>query len=222
MNQLYLRTKTPALSKPQQGNALFVVISITLIMALLAMGLASTVLSEFKVSRNARETTLARQAAEAALRDAELHITCRQFDSSGNAAYNASTDLFCGDNPNKVCKELGGFSGLYAISDLQANPSSLPAIAWTTGNGSGTVSLLGAGTDVTSLALAYGAKTKAQELDLRGMAQQPRYHIWVDRDPNTATGSNYPGNPIFRIRARGFGAAATTFVELESVYAPCR
>ena len=55
----------------QEGVALFMVLMVTLVIVALSVSLATGVFSEYKISRNAADLAIARQAAEAALRDAE-------------------------------------------------------------------------------------------------------------------------------------------------------
>lgn len=212
---------------PQRGMVLYTVLIITLLMALVAMGLANTVLGEYRNARNSREMALARQAAEAALRDAEADITCKRWDTGlGQMRYVAFDNTPSGNanpfciNANPVCTEMGPFAGAAGYRELTAADAlaaNSPTINW--GN-----TCPAGGLD--NCVVNYGGKTLAPILPLQhgasgtqNMVQQPQYHIFVDRESSPAVGV---AAPIFRIRARGFASSAAVFAELEQVYKPCR
>ena len=73
------QTNTP-LTKHQQGSALLVSLIILVVMTLLGLSGMRTSVMEEKMAGNMRDSELAFQAAEAALRDAEKYIKDNKID----------------------------------------------------------------------------------------------------------------------------------------------
>jgi type IV pilus assembly protein PilX len=196
----------------QQGVALWTVVVLALLLGLLAMSQTNSVVGQFRASRNERDLALARQAAEAALRDAEADITCQVWDAAGELlapttkASESSVNSYClSQRPN--CWEFMPTLDEPGMRVLGKVPSVKPAdIDWnanacTTG----------------SCAITFGSKTKATAI--AGVAALPRYHIDV-LDAQLA--ANSPPSPLFRITARGYGATSATVVDLQEIYRACR
>jgi type IV pilus assembly protein PilX len=196
----------------QQGVALWTVVVLALLLGLLALSQTNSVVGQFRTSRNERDLALARQAAEAALRDAEADITCQVWDTATGQLIQ-TTDA---TEPlvNSYCLSLAPTcSAMMPTQDepgmrlLGRTPAARPAeIDWntnpcTTGN----------------CAVTLGTKTRATAV--AGVIALPRYHIDV-LDAQLAT--TYEPSPLFRITARGYGATLATVVDLQEVYRPCK
>jgi type IV pilus assembly protein PilX len=194
----------------QQGVALWTVVVLALLLGLLALSQTNSVVGQFRTSRNERDLALARQAAEAALRDAEADITCQVW-KAGKLIQ--TTDL---EEPlvNAYCLSLAPTcSAMMPTQDepgmrlLGRTPTEKPAeINWND-----------AGCETGACAVTLGTKTKSVPVD--GVELQPRYHIDVLDAQLAAT--NEP-SPLFRITARGYGATRSTVVDLQEVYRPCK
>ncbi|MFZ1180413.1 MAG: PilX N-terminal domain-containing pilus assembly protein [Herbaspirillum sp.] len=85
------RKLTPAPSVCQSGAALLIVLVVLTIIMLLGLASAQTALMNEKSSRNDRDRQLAFQAAEAALHDAQVHLTDMRANS---AAFSEQTDSY--------------------------------------------------------------------------------------------------------------------------------
>lgn len=198
----------------QRGASLWIVTVLTVILGLLAASQSTSVMSLFRGARNTRDLALARQAAEAALRDAEADITCQQWDPITHQL----KSVVAPDTPNSycisqapVCAQLMPTADAPGIRVLGRNPQVAPAaVNWTTAPAA---CLDG------SCAIEYGRKTLAPSLSAMGIAQAPRYQ--VDVVDVAETGDNEP-SPLFRISVRGYGATASTVVDLQEVYRPCK
>jgi Tfp pilus assembly protein PilX len=116
----------------QRGVALFMVLMVTLVIVGLSVSLAVGVFSEQKNARSSADQAIARQGAEAALRDAELDVTCQRWvitDAStkagefqpyntadGNPRQYCDTTLQTGESrgASSAAKDLTGTSGCTA------------------------------------------------------------------------------------------------------------
>lgn len=194
----------------QQGVALWTVVVLALLLGLLALSQTNSVVGQFRTSRNERDLALARQAAEAALRDAEADITCQVW-KGGQLVQ--TTDP---EEPlvNAYCLSLAPTcSAMMPTQDeagmrlLGRTPTEKPAdINWND-----------ADCKTGACAVSLGTKTRATAVP--GVESQPRYHIDVLDAQLAAT--NEP-SPLFRITARGYGATRATVVDLQEVYRPCK
>jgi Tfp pilus assembly protein PilX len=217
---------------------LFMVMMITLIIVALSVSLALGVFGEHKLSRNSADQAIARQGAEAALRDAELDLSCKRWNATSNT-FEASDE---NSNPPNVRKHC--VSGLASL-----NGSS---VAETVGGGAGellgdgtagticvdglramrTVAVMGALPTPTSLmdcSVALGTVTKQPALVLVGQGAQPsppRYGVELfSENPNGGKQSSSGTVTVYRIHARGYGRStgsnvSTTTVDLEAIFRP--
>lgn len=198
--------------KSQQGVALWTVVVLALLLGLLALSQTNSVVGQFRTSRNERDLALARQAAEAALRDAEADITCQVWDNTTGQLVQ-TTDA-AEPLVNSYCLSLAPTcSAMMPTQDepgmrlLGRNPTDKPAeIDWNA-----------APCATGACAVTLGTKTRATAV--AGVAALPRYHIDVLDAQLAAT---YEPSPLFRITARGYGATTATVVDLQEVYRPCK
>lgn len=216
MNPLFaprVRTRPNPSRAAQRGAALWTVVALSLLLGLLALAQTSGVMSQFKGARNERDMAIARQAAEAALRDAEAEVTCQVWQSGvltpSLFIERPALGSHC-DSLTPSCPSLMPMQERPGIRILGKSPPVAPAaIDWTQARGAC------GGADC---AVELGEKTAASPLS--EVAQQPRYHVDVlDAD---LTGTPGAAVPLFRISARGFGATTGTVVDLQEVYRPCR
>jgi Tfp pilus assembly protein PilX len=213
------RTATRALLSRQSGVALFMVLMVLLVIIALSVSLAIGVFSEHRISRNTADSAIARQGAEAALRDAELDILCQawnagtnqfEFRSSipGPSNPNPSPRSYCTQMP-QTCTQIGS-----AGVDVTCS-NGMIAIPMSAGN-----SMPSSTTDFKNCKTNFGQFTGQPALQIAGLNSQPvtpYYTIEVYQDNTGAKGIK----PIFRIRSRGFGRDQNTTVDLESLYRPC-
>jgi len=174
----------------ERGVSLVVGLIFLVVLTILGLMALRVATLEERMSGNARERSLAFQAAEAALRDAELDIQCKRFDGTPSAlrpggciegatgADATCTNGLCCNLSGLVCGEPTTPVYLNTALSLSAAPS-----------------------------VQYGAYTAAPALT--GVGSQPRYLI----EPFILDSKNY-----YRITARGFGLNPTTQVTLQAVY----
>lgn len=196
----------------ERGVALWTVVVLALLLGLLALSQTNSVVGQFRTSRNERDLALARQAAEAALRDAEADVTCQVWDTASGQLVQ-TTDA-AEPIVNSYCLSLAPTcSAMMPTQDepgmrlLGRNPTEKPAnIDWEQANCA-----------TGACAVTLGTKTRATAVV--EVIQQPKYHIDV-LDAQLAT--TYEPSPLFRITARGYGATMATVVDLQEVYRPCK
>lgn len=197
----------------QRGAALWTVVVLSLMLGLLALAQTSGVMSQFKSARNERDMTIARQAAEAALRDAEAEVTCQVWQGGvltpSLATEHPALGSHC-DSLTPACPSLMPQQERPGIRILGKSPPVAPAVIdWSQARGACS------GGDC---AVELGEKTQATTF--AAVARQPKYHVDVlDADLSGAPGAAVP---LFRISARGYGATSATIVDLQEVYRPCR
>lgn len=177
----------------QKGASLIVGLIFLVILTMLGVTALQIAGVEERMTGNARDRSVAFQAAEAALRDAERDIKCVKIDGtpattlrtigciSGMTGADAScTDGLCCNISSLVCVEPA--TPLYLNSSLSF---------------SGTPSI------------KYGTYTAASDLSGIDTTRQPRYLI----EPFVKNSMNF-----YRITARGYGINANTVVTLQEVY----
>ncbi|WP_431095716.1 pilus assembly PilX family protein [Polaromonas aquatica] len=170
----------------QRGISLVIVMIFLVILS--ALGITAMQSSTFssRIARNESDRNLAFQAAEAALRDAELDIKNLRVDKSLCTPTTAGcrTELINrGDGFDATCP-LGRCD-----SSAIATPVWEDAAKWTT----------------TGASVAYGTYTGAAALPV--VAQQPRYLLeYFPLGDST----------VYRITAVGFGANTSTQIMLQS------
>ena len=194
----------------QRGASLLVVTLLATLVGLIAVSQVSSLMGLFRTARDERDLTLARQAAEAALRDAEADVACMKRDPDGTWKQVVVPDT---NNNHCVsvaphCSQMMPTANARGIRLLGANPAATPAaVDWSAPLCS----------EDSCAVVELGAKTGAPAF--AGVALQPRYQ--VDAFDVSTSGSGEPV-PLFRITARGYGGTADTVSELQEVYRPCR
>lgn len=190
----------------QQGIALITVLMITLVIMALSVSLAMGVFSEHRLSRNAADLAIARQAAEAALRDAEHDIACEKWDTT--------TGTFVEDlttNPQRCPLQRG---------KQNYNPQACTA-GWVTAP-------LSVNNDTPSTTQyfsnqncyrTFGEVTKQPSFNILGATSSPALPLYSIEVFNKSNGGKV-GITNYRITARGYGRNSTTTVDLQSIFRP--
>lgn len=189
--------------KSQRGISLVIVMIFIVILSVLGVTAIQTSTLSSKIARNQLDRTLAFQAAEAALRDAELDLKNKKFDKVTSCTAGA-----VGCRATLMTVEAGNFGndtsanpsanrcnlGLCATDDLVvgAPPFWEERTRWTNANDS----------------VVYGTNTGAPGLPV--VAQQPRYMIEYFKQGEF-------GN-VYRITSLGYGASANTQIMLQTAY----
>ena len=177
----------------ERGASLLVGLIFLVILTMLGLMALRVATVEERMSGNSRDRSIAFQAAEAALRDAEHDVRCQKYD--GNAATAKRTDIGCisgmtgADSTctNGLCCNLSGLVCIEPATPVYSNASlSLSAAP----------------------SVQFGTYTSAPALT--GVGAQPRYLI----EPFVRDSKNF-----YRVTARGFGLGTTTQVTLQEVYA---
>lgn len=180
----------------QSGFILFTALVFMAVLTVIVVSLFNTTTSEEKMARNFRDSDLALQAAEAAIRDAEMRIT---------GAYKwpyAPVDLnsFAADCTAGLCDSTASIT---RVDDLDFWASS--------GTGSNAAKI-GQYTVASSI-------TGIPSNGLVGRDYQPRYMIeLLCTRLGSQTGSSC--NKVFRITAQGRGRFPNTRVVLQEVFLP--
>jgi type IV pilus assembly protein PilX len=203
----------------QRGVVLFMVLMVTLVIVALSVSLATGVFGEHRMSRNAADLAIARQAAEAALRDAELDINCKVWSAAtppalvkvtktppGVAIGSASAESAVA---RPICKlgddGTGTVKGTIATSTCT---DGLVSKAESAGDA------MPSQTSLLGCSAAYGKFTGQAPLQL--VSKQPIYMVEEYIAPQQASGNAVIA--IYRIVARGYGRDPSTTVDLESSY----
>lgn len=178
--------------KDQHGVALITSLIFLVILTMLGLSVVNSTTAEEKMSRNTRDVDVAFAAAEAALRDAELHITgAYQWPYNGLKATDFDTDCTNGLCDSSVAQTFQSINDLdfYGTTGLGANSQKI-------GTFTGTAQISG----------------------LRS-SDQPRYMI---EKVCTTLGSRqgFCTTPAFRITAKSRGRLSNTLVVLQEVYLP--
>lgn len=175
----------------QNGFALVAALIFMVILSLIAVALSGATSSEERMARNFRDQDTAFAAAEAALRDAELHLTGAWQWPYGPVDINAF---------NASCT-----SGL---CDSMITPISSPGVDALDFFGSASP-----GSNSVRIGTVTGSPTIAGV----STTNQPRYLI--EAVPTTLGSlTATPQNRVFRITAQARGRLTNTFVKLQEVY----
>jgi type IV pilus assembly protein PilX len=184
----------------QEGAILVIALLFLVLLTIIGISSIAGVTLEEKMAGNLRDQNVAFQAAESALRDAEIDL---EANIGGSGPLGSHRDpMYISVNFATDCT--GAFTGGACL-----HPAT-PAGTWQTE----VVSTSGWSWTSTSKTVEYGRYTGAAALT--GVANQPRYVIeyLAEKDDTSTT----PTTRHFRITARGWGASDTTTVTLQSVY----
>ena len=172
--------------RQQSGISLVIVMIFLVILSILGITAMQGSTLSSRIARNEADRNLAFQAAEAAVRDAELDIKGLRFDN----AVCVPASLGCraerinrGDNFVTACAN-GLCDSMTATSPVWESTAK-----WASGGGS----------------VAYGAYTAAPSLPT--VAQQPRYLLEYFQMGDAA---------VYRITAIGYGANSSTQIMLQT------
>jgi type IV pilus assembly protein PilX len=209
----------------QQGATLIVTIMLLLVLTILALSLYQFGNSEERSARNQFDRNLALQAAELALRDAEMDLQCLKLVP--NAAPTAPAYEFCtagtlvkaGETTKCRATCVAG-SSLKADRGLRFFDAAGTAGLWAGQSGVQAwtaKTLLGKeyldDPDATQ-AVTLGAQTNATIPDIY-KTKPPRYMI-----EGFDQGSSGSAQLLYRITARGWGSLPGTVVTLQEIYKP--
>lgn len=176
----------------QQGVALLTSLIFLVILTMLGLSVVNSTTAEEKMSRNTRDVDVAFAAAEAALRDAELHLTgAYQWPYNGLKAIDfdsACTNGLCDSSLLPAFTSIND-ADFYGSSGVGANSQKIGTF--------------------TGTAAISGLKS----------SDQPRYMIEkVCTKLNSLQG--FCQTPAFRITAKSRGRLPNTMVVLQEVYLP--
>jgi type IV pilus assembly protein PilX len=182
----------------QEGAILVIALLFLVLLTIIGISSISGVTLEERMAGNLREQQIAFQAAESALRDAEIDLE----PSIGGTGNRDTTLTISGGAFTNVCS--GGFT-----AGVCRQPAT-PANSWQ----ADIVSASGWDWTDANKTVGYGTYTGAAALP--GVARAPRYVIEYleEKDDNTTT----PATRHFRISARGWGASETSHVTLQTIY----
>lgn len=180
--------RLPASARTQRGVALFISLVLLLVLTIIGVSAVQTTTLETRMARNEHDTLLAFQAAESALRDAEVFLM-------QNVVSVEDTDAFTG----------AGAAGLWDVADDPAEPD-----PWErAGIWSGGQSVI-AVTDVGGV-VAEAPRYVIEHLGDVASQENPHQITAGYPDPVDRVA-------MFRITARGVGGSANARVLLQSTY----
>ncbi|RZT41395.1 pilus assembly PilX family protein [Cupriavidus agavae] len=196
-----------ALPRPgsQRGVALITAVIMLLVITLLALAGARAALDTKRSTRNARDFEIAFQAAEAALRDAEIDIKRGSRAARFNPEKPEGFTVGCGTSKDKDTPTLG-------LCDTSAT--------WTTSNIWDTVNWTAT---VGPNTVEYGTFTGLDFPTGTGLtpARKPRYLIELFQNKvngENASQGEAPPTYIYRVTALGFGPNDTTRAMVQMYY----
>ena len=186
----------------QHGLALVFALVFLLVLTTLGVSVVGTTNNEEKMSRNFRDTLVALNAAEAALRDAEIRLTGYYTDPP--TRFTGSFDDNC---TNGLCSQwvtLNAGQAIYQIYTMTASP----AVA------------LGGKVCGGSTAIP-GAATGSPLIIISGVAQPTQPCYLIEQLPVSMPGDSATSTSSFyRITAVGWGRSTTTQVTLQEEFIP--
>lgn len=186
----------------QSGFILFTAVVFMAVLTVIVVSLFNTTTSEEKMARNFRDSDLALQAAEAAIRDAEMRITGAYIWPYTPINLNS----FTSDCANGLCDST---NSIVRVDDLDFWASS--------GTGSNAAKI-GAFTYGLNASDAYSVPGIPANATI-GRDYQPRYMIeLLCTRLGSQTGASC--NKVFRITAQGRGRFPNTRVVLQEVFLP--
>lgn len=206
----------PLIRHKQSGVTIFVVMIVVMVITLAAAQLVNRLISDTKTAMWEQDGAVARQAAEAVLRDAEQDILCRRWvvvkDVGGYAQPDlAPTDIrpHCEFNAS-TGEEIGG-------TDTGPDPCNrgflLKPVA-------ATVTVADRAEALDACKIRFGGVTRAPRFADStgiGVGREPHYSVEVIHVANGQLGQIVPH---YRITATGFGRNDQTKITLEVLYRP--
>ena len=189
--------KTLVLGRRRQEGAILVIALLFLVLlTIIGISSISSVTLEERMAGNLREQTTAFQAAESALRDAEIDLE-KDIGGTGNRDPMTVATHFANDCSGAftvgLCKQPAAPPGTWQTEIVTAS-----AWNWTDANKT----------------VAYGTYTGSAAV--AGVVRPPRYVIeYLEEKDDSSTA---PPTRFFRITARGWGASDTSTVTLQTIY----
>lgn len=185
----------------ERGSVLAVTLLFLVILMLLAVTAMTSANMEERMAGNARDTAIAFQAAEAALRDARRDLN----GIAATGAYGRATRINISqfgdgtDTDNGTCSNVGLCRPFAYTKTLNSILPSAP------------------GVDMTAApSVQYGTYTGAPQL--QGVAAQPRYIIEYFCLQYIGSSAGATSCTFFRITARGYGGSMSTEVTLQEIF----
>ncbi len=186
----------------QQGIVLVFSLVFLLVLTMLGVSVVGTTTSEEKMSRNFRDSLVAQDAAEAALRDAEIRLTGYYTDPPTrlNGIFNESCT-------NGLCDQsvtLAAGSAVYDIYTMTASPAVSLG-----GN------VCGGNSQIT------GAVTGSPLIVVAGVSQAVQPCYLIEQLPTSTPGESASSvSSFYRITSIGWGRSPTTRVTLQEEFIP--
>ena len=206
MSQTGVNLSHFSLLKRQRGASLIVSLLMLIVVLMLSISLAMVSLQGEKASRSDRDRQIALNAAEAALKDAEMDIDPQIALAAGRSnLFDATSNLFfeagCASGDGNLYQ---GMCAAAAIKNQQQT--------WATVNI--------ADDSAGSASVKYGRFTGQTMVTGKGSfpAKLPRYIIEVVQDTVAGSKADDQTKYIFRITAVGFGPNPNAKVVLQSFY----
>lgn len=194
----------PVLTPPQRryrGSSLIVCLLILIVVLMLGSSVAQVALQEEKAARNVRDRQIALEAAEAALRDAELDMET-----------SSRSHLFAGKNDEgfvKGCSE--GRESLLLGLCMRSEAGEAPA--WKN------IDLAGGGEQIRSVPYGWFTGQRLQTGDGLLPARQPRYIIeLIPGGTHDISATEDGTGNLYRVTSIGFGVRESTQVVLQTFY----
>lgn len=200
-----LNSRRFLLGKRQRGASLIVSLLMLIVVLMLSISLAMVSLQGEKASRSDRDRQIALNAAEAALKDAEMDIDPQVVVGGGRSnVFDATSTLFfeagCASGDGNL------YQGMCAAAIEGQQPTWITADITDDSSGSPSVQ--------------YGRFTGQTMVTGKGSfpAKLPRYIIEAVQDVDPGGKADDQTKYIFRITAVGFGPNSNAKVVLQSFY----
>jgi type IV pilus assembly protein PilX len=197
--------RLPSPPRRERGAILVLALMFLVLLTIIGVSSISGVTLEEKMAGNLRNQNMAFQAAESALRDAEIDLEAAIGATTGT---NPICTAPCPRDPIKIAPHFAtkcnaAFTGGVCRADATTGgfqTEIVTAVGWDWTHADKTVE--------------YGRYTGAKALP--NVARQPRYVIeWLQEKDDTTT---TPFTRHFRITARGWGGVEVSTVTLQTVY----
>jgi type IV pilus assembly protein PilX len=196
--------RLPSPPRRERGAILVLALMFLVLLTIIGVSSISGVTLEEKMAGNLRNQNMAFQAAESALRDAEIDL---EAAIGGTAGGNPNCTAPCHRDPIKTTYFAALCSAAFTNGVCRVDPTPgtyqteiVTAVGWDWTHADKTVE--------------YGRYTGAKALP--NVARQPRYVIeWLQEKDDTTT---TPFTRHFRITARGWGGVEVSTVTLQTVY----
>ena len=186
----------------QRGVVLVFSLVFLLVLTILGVSVVGTTTSEEKMSRNFRDSLVALDAAEAALRDAEIRLTGYYTDPPTRMS-----GIFDENCTNGLCDQTVTLAAGHPIQDIYTMTAS-PAVS------------LG-GVVCNGSTAVTGAVTGSPLIKVAGVAQPRQPCYLIEQLPSSMPGESASSvSAFYRITSIGWGRNTTTRVTLQEEFIP--